>query len=71
MLLTFSLSGLLTFNDQLTFNPNVLSRIDASASPLPGSSSMDKYEVGDLSGKYGTLKTKNEALESHVDPNLR
>ena len=45
-------------------------RIDASVSPKPGQGSFDKYEVGDLSGKYGTLKDKDDVRGRFHDPNL-
>ncbi len=45
-------------------------RVDASVSPPAGQGTFDKYEVGDLSGKYGSLKDKNNVVGRFVDPNL-
>ena len=44
--------------------------VDKSVSPPSGTSSYDKYEVGDLSGKYGSFKGMERVHERHIDPNL-
>ena len=49
------------------FNPH---NIDSSTSPKAGTGTFDKYEVGDLSGKYGNLKGIDHLQEKLVDPNL-
>ena len=49
------------------YNPH---RADPTSSPKPGQGSFDKYEAGDLSGKYGTLKGYDHILEKLIDPNL-
>ena len=43
--------------------------VDKSTSPEAGGSS-DKYEVGDLSGKYGDLRNKTELSGRFTDPSL-
>ena len=45
--------------------------VDKSGSPPTGHSSSDKYEVGDLSGKYGNLKNRTWVKGSFVDPSVR
>ena len=49
------------------FNPY---NVDSSTSPKAGTGTFDKYEVGDLSGKYGNLKGIDHLQEKLVDPNL-
>jgi Cu/Zn superoxide dismutase len=49
------------------FNPT---GIDPSASPKSGEGSFDKYELGDLSGKYGDLSHRDHLQENVVDPTL-
>ena len=49
------------------FNPY---NIDSSSSPKAGKGTFDKYEVGDLSGKYGVLNGIDHLQEKLVDPNL-
>ncbi len=44
--------------------------MDKSVSPPAGTGTFDQYEVGDLSGKYGSLKGKNNVVGRFVDPNL-
>jgi len=46
-------------------------RVDKSGSPPTGHSSSDKYEVGDLSGKYGNLQNRTWVKGTFVDPSLR
>ncbi|XP_065657005.1 uncharacterized protein LOC101240538 isoform X2 [Hydra vulgaris] len=50
------------------FNPY---QVNASTSPQPGKGSYDKYEAGDLSGKYGTLLGKNNFSLQIVDVSLQ
>ena len=49
------------------FNP---SNIDPSTSPKTGEGSFDKYELGDLSGKYGDLTHRDHLQENVVDPTM-
>ena len=49
------------------FNPY---NVDSSSAPKAGTGTFDKYEVGDLSGKYGNLKGIDHLQEKLVDPNL-
>ena len=49
------------------FNPF---KVDSSSSPVIGTGSFDKYEVGDLSGKYGSLKDQEQVRGKFYDPNL-
>nr|XP_039259748.1 uncharacterized protein LOC120336197 isoform X1 [Styela clava] len=49
------------------FNPY---SVDVNASPSPGTGTADQYEIGDLSGKYGTLANKNEFSAMYTDWNL-
>lgn len=43
---------------------------DASSSPPQAAGSSDQYEVGDLSGKYGSLATEEDVAGSFVDPSI-
>jgi Cu/Zn superoxide dismutase len=49
------------------FNPT---NFDPSASPKTGEGSFDKYELGDLSGKYGDLTHRDHLQENVLDPTL-
>ncbi|KAJ1126000.1 hypothetical protein NDU88_004413 [Pleurodeles waltl] len=49
------------------FNPFL---INMTLSPSPGTGTVDKYEVGDISGKYGTLAGKDAHFEQYLDSNL-
>lgn len=49
------------------FNPF---NIDKSVSPPVGTGTYDKYEIGDLSGKYGSLKGRDYVRGFFVDPYL-
>lgn len=49
------------------FNPLA---VDMSVGPLPGASTTDQYEVGDLSGKFGLLDYKTTHKSDFVDNNL-
>lgn len=45
-------------------------RVDKSMSPPGATGTSDKYEVGDLAGKYGDLKNKTTMEGTFVDPAL-
>ncbi len=45
-------------------------RVDKSVSPAAGTGTFDRYEVGDLSGKYGSLAGKPGVRGRFVDTNL-
>lgn len=49
------------------FNPF---NINVSLGPAAGVGSVDQYEVGDMSGKYGTLDGKDEEINTFFDLNL-
>ena len=49
------------------FNPY---NVDKSASPGVATGSVDQYEVGDLSGKFGDLKGRERVQGTFVDPSL-
>ena len=49
------------------FNPLNISK---SQSPPAGTGTDDKYEIGDLAGKYGNLDDKKWLREFHNDTNL-
>ena len=49
------------------FNPF---NVDFSLSPTAGLGSYDEYEVGDLSGKYGSLVGLEERSDCFMDNNL-
>eukprot|EP00095_Tigriopus_kingsejongensis_P007890 snap_masked-scaffold720_size106930-processed-gene-0.10 protein:Tk07890 transcript:snap_masked-scaffold720_size106930-processed-gene-0.10-mRNA-1 annotation:"hypothetical protein L798_15715" len=49
------------------FNPF---NFDMSVSPEPATGSFDKYEMGDLSGKYGTFEGLDEHQGAYIDPTL-
>lgn len=51
------------------FNPFQVP-IDGSY-PQPNASTPDKYEVGDLSGKFGTLSASNNYVNKMTDPNMQ
>lgn len=44
--------------------------VDPKHSPQPGQGSTDQYEMGDLSGKFGTLEGREEFTTSYNDTNL-
>lgn len=44
--------------------------VDVSVGPLPGASTSDQYEVGDLSGKFGPLDYKAVHKSDFVDTSL-
>ena len=49
------------------FNPL---NLDSSVTPYPGVGSSDQYQVGDLSGKLGTLDNKDSRRCEYIDTNL-
>ncbi|XP_070684387.1 uncharacterized protein cusr [Pempheris klunzingeri] len=49
------------------FNPFAF---NISNSPAPGSGTVDQYEIGDISGKFGTLNGKNELQAVYMDPTM-
>jgi len=49
------------------YNPH---GVDKSASPAPGVGTSDRYEVGDLSGKYGDLQNRTRIAGTFVDPSV-
>ncbi|GAB6022615.1 hypothetical protein CHUAL_006711 [Chamberlinius hualienensis] len=49
------------------FNPF---KVDKKMSPASGTGTSDQYEVGDLSGKYGTLEDADSIMIEDVDLNL-
>lgn len=44
--------------------------VDTKKSPLPGNGTSDQYELGDLSGKFGTLDNVEEYTKASNDTNL-
>lgn len=54
-------------NLQGHFNPLAW---NASNSPAPGAGTVDQYEVGDISGKFGMLSGLNQFQAVYVDPSL-
>ncbi|XP_077425870.1 uncharacterized protein cusr [Vanacampus margaritifer] len=44
--------------------------VNISQSPDPGTGTVDQYEIGDISGKFGLLTQLTESEEIHVDSNL-
>ncbi|XP_068176652.1 uncharacterized protein cusr [Antennarius striatus] len=56
-------------------NANILGHynpfnFNISESPEPGVGTVDQYEIGDLSGKFGTLNGLDESLAVFMDPYL-
>ena len=49
------------------FNPN---NIVVSNSPSAGTGTVDQYEIGDISGKFGLLTGKTELIAAYTDFNL-
>ncbi|XP_042341844.1 uncharacterized protein cusr [Plectropomus leopardus] len=41
-----------------------------SNSPGPGVGTVDQYEIGDISGKFGTLAGLNKSMAVYMDPNM-
>ncbi|XP_061130051.1 uncharacterized protein cusr [Syngnathus typhle] len=44
--------------------------VNITLSPPPGNGTVDQYEIGDLSGKFGLLTDLNESQAMYVDSNL-
>ncbi|KAK3595909.1 hypothetical protein CHS0354_014750 [Potamilus streckersoni] len=44
--------------------------VNVSASPSAGTGTNDQYEIGDLSGKYGSLRNQREFKNNYTDRNL-
>lgn len=45
-------------------------KVDPKLSPPPGNGTSDQYELGDLSGKFGTLDSTEEYIKAYNDTNL-
>lgn len=54
-------------NIQGHYNPL---RWNISNSPAPGSGTVDQYEIGDISGKFGLLTNRNNFEAVYMDPNM-
>ncbi|XP_069756192.1 uncharacterized protein cusr isoform X2 [Narcine bancroftii] len=44
--------------------------VNGSLSPEPGNGTVDQYEVGDISGKFGTLNNLNQTTVKYMDLNM-
>ncbi|KAI4874034.1 hypothetical protein NFI96_019579 [Prochilodus magdalenae] len=49
------------------FNPY---GVNISSSPAPGSGTVDQYEIGDISGKFGYLTDQNQVQNHYTDGNM-
>lgn len=49
------------------FNPY---GINFTTSPSPGNSTVDQYEIGDISGKFGSLADQTQSENSYKDSNM-
>lgn len=54
-------------NIQGHFNPLAW---NVSNSPVPGAGTVDQYEIGDISGKFGLLSGLSQLQAAYVDPSL-
>lgn len=54
-------------NIQGHYNPL---RWNISNSPAPGTGTVDQYEIGDISGKFGMLTNQNNFEAVYMDPNM-
>ncbi|XP_032385409.1 uncharacterized protein cusr isoform X1 [Etheostoma spectabile] len=54
-------------NIQGHFNPLAW---NVSISPAPGVGTVDKYEIGDISGKFGNLNGLNQTQAAYMDPDM-
>uniref|UniRef100_A0A3Q0SDA7 Superoxide dismutase copper/zinc binding domain-containing protein n=1 Tax=Amphilophus citrinellus TaxID=61819 RepID=A0A3Q0SDA7_AMPCI len=54
-------------NIQGHFNPLAW---NVSESPAPGAGTVDQYEMGDISGKFGMLNGQNNFEAVYTDPNM-
>ncbi|XP_047435591.1 uncharacterized protein cusr [Mugil cephalus] len=44
--------------------------VNITLSPPPGVGTVDQYEIGDISGKFGTLAGRNSLNDSYMDPDM-
>eukprot|EP00062_Callorhinchus_milii_P017880 gi/632970740/ref/XP_007901815.1/ PREDICTED: uncharacterized protein LOC103185229 isoform X1 [Callorhinchus milii] len=44
--------------------------VNMSLSPAPGNGTADQYQVGDISGKFGTLSGLKQSFQQHIDTNM-
>nr|XP_046263940.1 uncharacterized protein cusr [Scatophagus argus] len=56
-------------------NANILGHFNplawnTSNSPMPGTGTVDQYEIGDISGKFGMLNNLNQLQAVYMDPNM-
>uniref|UniRef100_A0A3Q3IER3 Superoxide dismutase copper/zinc binding domain-containing protein n=1 Tax=Monopterus albus TaxID=43700 RepID=A0A3Q3IER3_MONAL len=56
-------------------NANILGHFNPLAwnisnSPPPGTGTVDQYEIGDISGKFGTLNGLNQSEAVYMDPDM-
>uniref|UniRef100_A0A3Q3XRX0 Superoxide dismutase copper/zinc binding domain-containing protein n=1 Tax=Mola mola TaxID=94237 RepID=A0A3Q3XRX0_MOLML len=56
-------------------NANILGHFNPFAwnisnSPAPGTGTVDQYELGDISGKFGMLNGLNQLKTEYMDPNI-
>lgn len=56
-------------------NANILGHFNplawnVSSSPAPGVGTVDQYEIGDISGKFGMLSGRNQIQTVYLDPNM-
>uniref|UniRef100_A0A671QDV4 Superoxide dismutase copper/zinc binding domain-containing protein n=1 Tax=Sinocyclocheilus anshuiensis TaxID=1608454 RepID=A0A671QDV4_9TELE len=49
------------------FNPF---SVNAASSPAPGNGTVDQYEIGDISGKFGDLTGQNNFQNQYTDGNM-
>ncbi|KAA0712361.1 hypothetical protein E1301_Tti018635 [Triplophysa tibetana] len=49
------------------FNPF---NVNTASSPTPGNGTVDQYEIGDISGKFGTLAGQNDFQNLYLDSNM-
>ncbi len=49
------------------FNPF---SVNAASSPTPGNGTVDQYEIGDISGKFGDLTSQNNFQNQYTDGNM-
>lgn len=49
------------------FNPY---GVNVSTSPAPGNGTVDQYEIGDISGKFGSLADQNQFEKHYEDSNM-
>uniref|UniRef100_A0A8C9R868 Superoxide dismutase copper/zinc binding domain-containing protein n=1 Tax=Scleropages formosus TaxID=113540 RepID=A0A8C9R868_SCLFO len=49
------------------FNPLAVSQ---STSPAPGTGTVDQYEIGDITGKFGLLTNLTQVQKQYIDNNM-